>query len=57
MKEEVDIEAKGEVEEPLAEEDDRSSVITMENRVTSPKIVPRLHVPIVKLPTMLLKTV
>ena len=57
MKEEVDIEAEEEVEEHLAKEEDRSSVITVDNRVTSPKAVPRLHVPIVKFPTMLSKTV
>jgi hypothetical protein len=53
MKEEVDTEA----EEPLVEEEDQSFVITMDNRVTSPETAPRLHVPIVKLPTMLSKTV
>ena len=53
MKEEVDTE----VEEHLVEEEDWSSVITMDNRVTLPKTVRRLHVPIVKLQTMLLKTV
>ena len=56
MKEEVDTEAKEEVEEPLAEEEHWSSVITMDNRVTSLETAPRLHVPIVKLPTMLSKT-
>ena len=53
----VDIEAEEEVKEHLAKEEDRSFVITMDNRVTSPKIVPRLHVLTVKLPTMLLKIV
>ena len=53
MKEEVDTEVEGEVEEPLAKEEDRSSIITMDNGVTSPKTTPWLHVPIVKLPTML----
>ena len=57
MKEEVDTEAEEEVEEPLAEEEDRSSIITMDNRVTSPETAPWLHVPILKLPTMLSKTV
>ena len=57
MKEEVDTEAEEEVEEPLAKEEDQSSVITMDNKVTSPKIVPQLHVPTVKLPTMLSKIV
>ena len=57
MKEEVDIEAEEEVEEPLAEEEDRSSVITMDNKVTSSETTRQLHVPIVKLPTMLSKTV
>jgi len=57
MKEEVDIEAEGEVEEPLAKEEDRSSVITVDNRVTSPETIPWLHVHIAKLPTMLSKTV
>ena len=57
MKEEVDTEAEEEVEESLAEEEDRSSIITVDNRVTSPETAPRLHVPIVKLPTMLLKIV
>ena len=37
MKEEVDTEAKEEVKEHLAEEEDRSSTITVDNRVTSPK--------------------
>ena len=57
MKEEVDTEAGEEVEEHLDEEEDRSSVITVDNRVTSPETSQRLHVPIVKLPTMLSKTV
>ena len=57
MKEEVDTEVEEELEEPLVEEEDRSFVITMDNRVTSPETTPRLHVPIVKLPTMLSKTV
>ena len=52
MKEEVDTEA----EEPLAEEEDRSSIITVDNRVTSPETIRWLHVPIVKLPIMLSKT-
>ena len=37
MKEEVDIQAEEEVEEPLAEEEDLSSVITMDNKVTLPE--------------------
>ena len=57
MKEEVDTEAKEEVGEHLAEEEDRSFSITVDNRVTSPETAPRLHVPVVKLPTMLLKIV
>ena len=57
MEEEVDTEAEEEVKEPLAEEEDRSSIITMDNRVTSPGTTPWLHGPIVKLPTMLSKTV
>ena len=57
MKEEVDIEAEEEVEEHLVEKEDQSSVIIVDNRVTSPETVPRLHVPTVKLPTMLSKTV
>ena len=57
MKEEVDIEAEEEVEEHLAKEEDRSSAITLDNRVTSPETVPRLHVHTVKLPTMLSKTI
>jgi recombinational DNA repair protein RecT len=57
MKEEVDIEVEEEVKEPLVEEEDRSSIITVDNNVTSPETVPWLHVPTVKLPTMLSKTV
>ena len=57
MKEEVDTEAEEEVEEPLAEEEDRSSVITVDNRVTSLETARQLHVPTVKLPTMLSKTI
>ena len=57
MKEEVDIEDEEEVEEPLAEEEDQLSVITVDNRDTSPETVPWLHVHTAKLPTMLLKTV
>ena len=55
MKGEVDTEDKEGAEEHLAEEEDQSSVITMDNRVTSSETVRRLHVPIVKLPIMLLK--
>jgi recombinational DNA repair protein RecT len=57
MKEELDIEVEEEVEEHLVEEEDQSSVIIVDNRVTSPETIPRLHVHIVNLPTMLLKTV
>ena len=57
MKEEVDTEVEEEVEEHLAEEEDQSSVITMDNRVTLPETIPWLHALTVKLPTMLLKTV
>ena len=57
MKEEVDTEAKEEVEEHLDEEEDRSSIITMDSKVTLPETIPRLHVHTVKLPTMLSKTV
>ena len=53
----VDIEVEEAVKEPLAEEEDRSSIITVENKVSSPETAPRLHVPILKLPTMLSKTV
>ena len=56
MKEEVDIETEEEVEEHLAKEEDRSSIITVDNRVTSPETVRRLHVPIINLPIMLSKT-
>ena len=56
MKGEVDIEAEEEVKENLAEEEDRSSVITVDNRVTSHETIQWLHVPIVKLPIMLSKT-
>ena len=57
MKEEVDIEANEEVEEHLEVEEDRSSVITVDNMVTFPETVPQLHVYTVKLPTMLSKTI
>ena len=57
MKEEVDTEAKEEVEEHLAEEEDWSSAITVDYRVTSPETALQLHVPTAKLPTMLSKTV
>ena len=56
-KEEVDTEAEEEVKEPLAVEEDQSSVITVDNKVTSPETAWWLHVPTVKLPTMLAKTV
>ena len=57
MKEEVDTEAKEEVEEHLDKEEDRSSVIIVDNRVTSPETTRWLHVSIVKLLTMLWKIV
>ena len=57
MKEEVDTKAEEEVEEPLVKEEDRSSIIIVDNKVTSPKTTRRLHVPTVKLPIMLLKNV
>ena len=57
MKEEVDIEAEEEVEEHLDEEEDQSSIIAVDNRVTSPETIPWLHVHTTKLPTMLSKTV
>ena len=56
-KEEVDIEAVEEVEENLAEEEDRLSIITVDNKVTLPETAPQLHVPILNLPTMLSKIV
>ena len=56
-KEEVDIEVEEEVEEHLAREEDQSSVITVDNKAIFPKTAPRLHVPTVKLPTMLSKTI
>ena len=52
----MDTEAKEEVEEHLAKEENQSSIITVDNRVTSHETVRRLHVPIVKLPIMLSKT-
>ena len=55
-KEEEDTEAEEGVEEHLVEEKDRSSVITMDSRVTSHETVRQLPIPIVKLPIMLLKT-
>ena len=57
MKEEVDIEAEEEAEKHLAKEKDRSSAITMDNRVTSPETTLQLHVPTAKHPTMLSKTI
>ena len=57
MKGEVDIEAEEEIKEHLAEEEDRSSVITVDNKVTLHKTARRLQVPIVKIPIMLSKTV
>jgi hypothetical protein len=52
---EEDSEAKEGVEEHLAEDEDRSSIITGDNRVTSHETVRRLLVTIVNLPIMLLK--
>ena len=40
MEEEVDTEAEEEAEEHLAKEEDRSSAITVYNRVTSPETTP-----------------
>ena len=40
MKEEVDKEAEEEVKEHLADEEDRSSIIIVDNRVTSPETAP-----------------
>ena len=53
----MDIEAVEEVEENLAEEEDRLSIITVDNKVTLPETAPQLHVPILNLPTMLSKIV
>ena len=53
---EDDTEAKKRDEEHLAEDKDRSSAITVDNRVTSHDTVRRLPAPIVKLPIMLLKS-
>ena len=55
MKEGVDTEAEEEFKEHLAKEEDWSSIITMDNRVTSHETVQWLPVTIVKLPIMLLK--
>ena len=52
-----DIEAEEGVKEHLVEDEDRSSIIIVDNRVTLPETIPQLHVPTIKLPTMLLKTV
>ena len=57
MKEEEDTEVKEEVEEHLAKDKDRSSIIIVDNKVTSHETVRRLLVPIAKLPIMLLKNV
>ena len=57
MREEVDTKAEEEVEEHLAKEEDQSSIIIVDNKVTSPETARWLHVPIVKLPTMLSKTI
>ena len=56
MKVVEDIEAEEGVEEHLVEDEDQSSVITIDNRVTSHETIRRLPVPIVKLPIMLLKS-
>ena len=56
MNGEVDTKAEEQVEEHLAEEEDRSSIITMDNRVTLHETMQHLHVPIIKLPIMLSKT-
>ena len=50
-----DTEAEEGVEEHLAEDEDRSSIIAMDSRVTSHETVRQLPVPIVKLPIMILK--
>ena len=55
--EEEDTEAEEEVEEHLAEDEDRSSVIIADNKVTLHETVRRLPVPIAKLPIMILKNV
>ena len=52
----VDTEAMGGVKEHLAEVEDGSYAVIMDRRVTSHETIRRLHVPIVKLPIMLLKT-
>ena len=52
----ADTKAEEEVEEHLAGDEDRLSVITADNRVTSHETFRRLHVPIVKLPIMLLRS-
>ena len=57
MKEKEGIEAEEEVEEHLAEDEDRSSIIIVDNKVTSHDIFRRLPIPIAKLPIMLLKNV
>lgn len=51
-----DIEAEEGVEEHMVEEEDQSSIITAERRVTSHETIRRLPVTIVKLPIMLLKS-
>ena len=55
--EEEDTEAEEEVEEHLAEDEDRSSVIIADNKVTLHETVRRLPVPTAKLLIMLLKNV
>ena len=56
MKEEEDTEAKEEVEKHLVEDEDRSSVIIVDNKVTSHETVRRLPFPTAKLPITLLKS-
>jgi len=51
-----DTEAEEGVKEHLAKDEDRSSAITVDSRVTSHEIVRRLPVPIVNLSMMLLKS-
>ena len=57
MKVTEDTEAKEGVEEHLVEDEDRSSAITVDSKVTSHETVRQLPVPIVNLSIMLLKSV
>ena len=50
-----DIETKEGVEEHLAEDEDQSSTITVDNKVTSHETIWQLPIPIVKPSIMLLK--